>query len=194
MLNNTNVTHASRVNVISDSLLERSRRDSTLQLTDNSFQGKFILWGDVDSDQFVDSVFKNTGLTLPTSCGEVTQAGPYKAIWANPKRWYLICEEQEESKLAAALLKSGQVHMSVTDGQCCFRVEGKEAVNVLKKGCSLNFNETVFASGQCLQTRLAITKVFLHRLNAESFNIYVERSYSEYIWCWLLDASKRSQD
>lgn len=181
---------APRISAITTRLLQQSSNLKQVKLTDESFRGKFILWGNPEDSNFTQSISEATGLTLPRQCGEVSEAGPYRAIWANPQRWYLICEEKDESSLAEQLKGSGQVHMSVTDGQCCFHLKGVSAVDLLKKGCSLNFNETKFTTGQCLQTRLAITKVFLHRHSSQSFDIYVERSYSEYIWKWLLDAAK----
>lgn len=179
-----------RTDAITTRLLQQSTNLKQVKLTDVSFRGKFILWGNPEDSNFTQSVQTATGLSLPRQCGEVSENGPYRAIWANPKRWYLICEEQNETELAERLADSGQIHMSVTDGQCCFHLKGPSAVDLLKKGCSLNFSDTHFATGQCLQTRLAITKVFLHRKGADSFDIYVERSYSEYIWSWLLDAAK----
>ncbi|MBU2965787.1 sarcosine oxidase subunit gamma family protein [Amphritea sp. 2_MG-2023] len=181
---------AQRIGPIPTRLLQQSSNLKTLKLSDQSFRGKFILWGNPEDSHFTDAVFAATGLTLPRQSGEVTQAGAFRAIWANPQRWYLICEEQDEATLANKLAQSGQVYMSVTDGQCCFHLQGQASVDLLKKGCSLNFSETTFPAGQCLQTRLAITKVFLHRHSVDSFDIYVERSYSEYIWSWLLDAAK----
>ncbi|MEH6578415.1 MAG: sarcosine oxidase subunit gamma family protein [Amphritea sp.] len=191
MLDNvTKVIHAPRIGAITAKLLQQSSSLKCIKLADKSFRGKFILWGNPEDKDFSDAVYAATGLKLPRQSGEVTDAGPYRAIWANPKRWYLICEQENETALSEALAASGQVHMSVTDGQCCFHLQGNHAVDLLKKGCSLNFSEAHFAPDQCLQTRLAITKAFLHRRSTNSFDIYVERSYSEYIWGWLLDAAK----
>lgn len=186
----TKSNQAPRISAITTKLLQQSANLKQVKLTDESFRGKFILWGNPEDSNFTQTIFTATGLTLPGQCGEVSEAGPYLAIWANPKRWYLICEEKDESSLAKQLADSGQVHMSVTDGQCCFHLNGPSAVDLLKKGCSLNFSDKHFVTGQCLQTRQAITKVFLHRKGTDSFDIYVERSYSEYIWSWLLDAAK----
>ncbi|MEH6812877.1 MAG: sarcosine oxidase subunit gamma family protein [Motiliproteus sp.] len=176
---------------------KQARQAASLQqivLADLSFRGKYILWGNAADNAFNESVSGSLGLDLPTRSGGVTEAGAFSAIWANPKRWYLICEQADEPKLAEALANSGQVHMSVTDGQCCFRITGEATIDVLKKGCSMNFNEDSFAAGQCQQTRLAITKVFLHRSSASSFDIYVERSYGEFIWDWLVDAAQEFQN
>ena len=179
-----------RTSAINNQLLLKAEQLKQVSLVDQSFKGKFILWGDIKNSDFNQQILDATGLTLPLKSGDVSQSGDYLAIWANPKRWYLICTEQHESELAKKLIDSGQVHMSVTDGQCCFHLNGLRSIDLLKKGCSLNFDEAIFPSGKCLQTRLAITKVFLHRHALDSFDIYVERSYGEYIWRWLLDAAQ----
>jgi sarcosine oxidase subunit gamma len=181
---------AQRISAIPTSLLQQANNLTKVKLSDKSLRGKFILWGNPENVAFTEAILTTTGLTLPLQNGEVTEAGAYRAIWANPNRWYLICEQQDEVALAKQLALSNQVHMSVTDGQCCFHLQGQQSLDVLKKGCSLNFGLETFPLGQCLQTRLAITKVFLHRHDINSFDIYVERSYSEYIWRWLLDAAK----
>ncbi|EPB7045434.1 TPA: sarcosine oxidase subunit gamma [Pseudomonas aeruginosa] len=181
-----------RSSVLSAAQVLQANSLRPVKLTDLSFRGKFVLWGKgaQGADAFNEAIRKHLGLDLPQRCGDVTEAGAFLAIWANPNRWYVVSEQSDEPKLAAALASSGQVNMSVTDGQCCFNLEGAFAVDLLKKGCSLNFSETTFSSGQCLQTRLAITKVFLHRRSSTSFDIYVERSYGEFIWNWLVDAAQ----
>lgn len=179
-----------RSSVIAASYAAMAKGLSHIKLADLSFRGKFILWGNPSDASFLAVVKKELNLELPLISGGVSEAGPYKAIWANPKRWYVICEEADERALADALKQTNCVHMSVSDGQACFRIEGVAAIDVLKKGCSLDFSEQNFTAGQCLQTRLAITKAFMHRLGSNTFDIYVERSYAEFVWKWLVDAAQ----
>lgn len=187
---NNAISTASRVSAISSALSQQAPGLRQVSLKDLSYRGKYILWGDLNNSAFTAAILEHTGLKLPRQSGDVFENTTYRAIWANPKRWYLICEQDDEEALAKALADSGQVHMSVTDGQACFQLEGEASIDLLKKGCSLNFNLEHFPPGQCLQTRLAITKVFIHRHNASQFDIYVERSYAEYIWSWLVDAAR----
>lgn len=181
-----------RSGALTNPLLLQASTLRSVRLSDLSFRGKYVLWGKgaAGASEFAELVRKHLGLEVPQKSGDVTENGTFRAIWANPNRWYVISEQADEPMLAEALSASGLVNMSVTDGQCCFSLEGDHAVDVLKKGCSLNFSSVAFAAGQCLQTRLAITKVFLHRRGHTSFDIYVERSYAEFIWSWLIDAAR----
>ena len=47
-----------------------------------------------------------------------------------------------------------------------------------------------FRPGRCAQTGLARAGVLIHQTGAEpAYDIYVDRSFAEYLWTWLEDAA-----
>src|SRR5271163_543348 len=69
------------------------------------------------------------------------------------------------------------------------RITGLQARDVLAKGISLDLHPAVFQVGRGAQTGLHHTGVFLERVGDDSYEIYVQCSYAESIWEWLIDAA-----
>jgi hypothetical protein len=69
------------------------------------------------------------------------------------------------------------------------RITGPTARDVLAKGISLDLHPKVFQIGRGAHTGLHHTGVFLERVEDESYEIYVPRTYAESIWEWLSDAA-----
>ena len=81
-------------------------------------------------------------------------------------------------------------HAAVTDtshGRTVIAVAGPQARETLLKGCSLDLHPRVFKAGACAQTTLARASVILH-CTGPSYDIYVHRSFAEYLWTWIEDA------
>jgi sarcosine oxidase subunit gamma len=88
----------------------------------------------------------------------------------------------------------------VGESRTCIRVAGPRARALLQKGCPLDLHSSVFKAGACAQSILAKSGVTLHLFADESaeqagaegpvFDIYVLRSFAEYLWAWLEDAGR----
>ena len=84
--------------------------------------------------------------------------------------------------------------------RCCCRAAGDGATGInadrtrardlLAKGCSLDLHPRVFGRGGCAQSHLAKAQVVLHQVSDEpAFDLYVLRSFADYLWAWLEDAA-----
>ena len=78
----------------------------------------------------------------------------------------------------------------VSDAYAIVRLAGPAARDVLAKGCSLDIHDSVFPPGKVARSLLAQAEAILHRTAAETFDIYVPRSYADYLWRWLEDAGR----
>jgi sarcosine oxidase subunit gamma len=95
-----------------------------------------------------------------------------------------------------ATLPLPDVHGAVTDltdGRAAFRVAGPSARDVLAKGCPLDLHARAFPPGRCAQSLLAKASVLIHLALDDpqagpSFDLYVARSFSHYLFSWLEDA------
>ena len=55
---------------------------------------------------------------------------------------------------------------------------------------SLDLHPRAFAPGRCARASLAKTVVLIHQTDDQpTFDLYVDRSYAEYLWQWLEDAA-----
>ena len=71
------------------------------------------------------------------------------------------------------------------------RVTGPRARDLLAKGCPLDLHPSLFAKGACAQTVMAKAGVLIHAVDdGPTYDLYVLRSFAEYLWRWLEDAAQ----
>jgi sarcosine oxidase subunit gamma len=80
-------------------------------------------------------------------------------------------------------------HTNVTDvseSRTVITMTGPASRDVLARGISNDLHPRAFGPGQCIQTSLSRTNVLLHQTdNAPSYEIYVLKSFSDYLWRWI---------
>ncbi len=147
------------------------------------------------------------GFALPIAAN--TSAGDTDtiALWLGPDEWWLVVPGPEPEagpalaeKLRAALTDHFAAVTEVGESCACIRVSGPRARALMQKGCPLDFHPRVFMAGACAQSILAKAGVTLHLVADETvaqagaegpvFDIYVARSFAEYLWAWLEDAGR----
>ena len=145
------------------------------------------------------------GFALPTAANDTAGDADTIALWLGPDEWWLVepgPEPEAGPKLAenlrAALAEHVAAITEVGESRTCIRVSGARARALLQKGCPLDLHPSVFRAGACAQSILAKSGVTLHLFADESaaqtgadgpvFDIYVLRSFAEYLWDWLEDA------
>ena len=163
------------------------------------------LRGDSGDGAFVEAVRRVLGLALPTLPNTATRAEGLALLWLGPDEWLAVQQTaapDAETRLAAKLREAlgyapGGPHAAVTEvgeSLCCIAVAGPQARAVIAKGCPLDLHPRVFGgSGHCAQSHLAKASVTLHQVSdAPAFDLYVRRSFADYLWRWLEDAARES--
>ena len=158
-------------------------------------RGQTALRGDAGDPAFVDAARQAIGSAPPTEPNTV--AGPAdlavgpRALWLGPDEWLVVDGGGETlAALRAALDGRHAAVVDVSDSRAVIALSGPRAREVLAKGCALDLHPRVFAPGRCAQTLLAKAHVILHQIDdAPSYEIYVHRSFADYLWTWLEDAA-----
>jgi sarcosine oxidase subunit gamma len=122
-------------------------------------------------------------LPPPRRAGE----GDVTALWIGPRRWLLVAREGT-GLLQRADAEAG-VFVDQSEGRTVLRLSGAPARDVLAKGTGIDLDASAFGAGNCAATLLAHVGVVLHAVNAETFDLYVPRSYARYVWEWLHEAA-----
>ena len=147
------------------------------------------------------------GFALPVEPNTAAAKGGGKnrvtALWLGPDEWWIITpgpDAEAGAKMAAKLRKAlGGHHTAVTEvgeSRTCIRVAGPRARDLLQKGSPLDFHAQVFQAGACAQSEMAKATVVFHGVDGGKgedgpvFEIYVLRSFAEYLWRWLEDAAR----
>jgi sarcosine oxidase subunit gamma len=146
--------------------------------------------GNANDAAFTAAVKTATGVDLPIVANTVTPAGDVRLIWLGPDEWWVVASDAHRAGLIDGLRQAfaGQ-HTNVTDvseSRTVIAMTGPAAREVLARGISLDLHPRAFGPGQCAQTSLSRTNVVLHQTdNAPSYEIYVLKSFSDYLWRWL---------
>ncbi len=158
--------------------------------------GKMILRG--DDAEIAGAVRGALELDLPLAANTSSETRPVSALWLGPDEWMLTCapgsEDAVAESLRVAVAGAHATVVDISDARTVFRLSGAAARTVLAKGCALDLHPRAFALGDVAQTRLAKADVILHQTIDEDdndgpvFDIYVARSFADYLWRWLADA------
>jgi len=91
-------------------------------------------------------------------------------------------------RLARELSSSTGTVTLLSASRVRIRITGSAAREVLAKGMALDLHPAVFEVGRSAQSGLHHTGIFLERVGEDDYEIYVPRTYAEWIWDWLIDA------
>ena len=164
------------------------------------FRDMLSLRGNKKDPNFTSAIQKITRCSLPEELNTASRATSDLTIFAlGPDEWLIVTISGNGNKLKNKLRKQlEQQHASVTpvgESRTIIRLTGRNIRDILAKGCTIDLHPNSFGPGQCAQTLLARTDILLHciesnPLNADVFDIYVNRSYAEYAWNWVEDAGR----
>ncbi len=184
-----------------EGLGEVPRGDAGIAMTERPHRGIVNLRLDPKNTEATAALKAAFGFAPPTAANTSAGNADTIALWLGPDEWWLVVPGPEPEagpalaeKLRAALSGHFAAVTEVGESRACIRVSGPSARALLQKGCPLDFHPRAFMAGACAQSILAKTTVTLHLFADESategpvFDIYVLRSFAEYLWAWLEDA------
>ena len=166
-------------------------------LCERRFRAKINLRGK-PIKKFLDAVRKALGVALPKTPNSTVTTKDITALWLGPNEWLLVGRPGAEGGMVEALRQElASQHVAITDvteGRTIIGLTGSNARDVLMKGCSLDIHPRHFKPGDCAQSALAKALIILHQTSGDSgieptYDIYVERSFADYLWIWLEDAA-----
>lgn len=131
------------------------------------------------------------GLDLPVTPRASASSNGLAALWLGPDEWLLIAKDG--TGLAARLtgIEGGLYSaVDVSHRNTAIIVEGPKAANVINSGCPQDLWLAAFPVGACARTLLAKSEVILYRQGANKFRVECWRSFSNYVWLYLVDAAK----
>jgi sarcosine oxidase subunit gamma len=161
--------------------------------------GKIDLRGDPGDRAFMTGVGRVLDLLLPTEPNTSARKGRVTALWLGPDEWLLTCPVDDTAFFIISLREAlNGTHCAITevsDGRVAFSLQGPSARDALAKGCPLDLHPRSFTSGSCAQSLLAKAAVLIHLVEDGSaagpaFEVYVARSFAQYLWAWLEDAGR----
>jgi sarcosine oxidase subunit gamma len=169
---------------------------AAVRMGEAEFRGQIAIRGDASSETFVDAVKEVFDVELPVKANTASMPGGVRnLLWLGPDEWLAIVPGgTEEETIAAFKARMEGEHFAVTDvsgSRTVITLAGENAREVLIKGTSLDLHPKEFGPGQCAQASMARCHMLLHQISDEpGYEIYVHRSFADYLWRWLEDAAR----
>ncbi len=172
-------------------------------MSEQPFRGIVNLRARPDDGEAMAALKAALGFALPVEPNTTAASATALALWLGPDEWWIVTPgpEPESGPAMAATLRAAVAGRrgavtDVSDSRTCVRVSGPRARDLLCKGTPLDLHPRVFPSGRCAQSVLAKTGVVVHLVaddgasGGPTFELYVLRSFAEYLWVWLEDAAR----
>ena len=121
----------------------------------------------------------------PLTVGE----GDPTALWVGPEQWLLVSTTQPAEAILAefAARLEGVLHHATeaSDALTLIVIEGRAARGLLAMHSGLDLGQPPMGVGRCARTRMAKVAVLVHAVEAQRFDLYVDRSVVHYLLQWL---------
>lgn len=168
--------------------------DAGIVMTEDKFRGHLNLRGNPLDAAFTAAAEHILGITLPVKANTSARIGDTVVYWLCPNEWLILLpsgtQGQVEADLRLAML--GQ-HVGITDissGQTLVNLSGPDLAGLLQKSTVYDCHASNFPVGKVVQTTFAKTGTTLCKLADGSMDLVIRRSFSDYFFLWLQDASE----
>lgn len=175
---------------------DQDTHDGSALLIDLGLRGQIALRGSLSVSGFADAVENIIGLR-PVEQQNTAIGGENfpRLLRLGPDEWLVVTKDAMRNETALNLNKSFRDYhvqaVDLSDAKAVIGLTGKNARSILMKGCPLDLHERVFHSGCSTRTILGKVQVILHQVTDEpGYDIYVHRSFSEFLWEWLEDSGQ----
>lgn len=133
------------------------------------------------------------GVALPVQPLTSAQSGERVIRWVSPDEWLLSLPGQDAFAIENSLQQQMPGHFSVVNGSgglTVLQLSGEHVMDVLKKSVPVDLHIREFPVGKVVSTVFAKSAAMLHRTGEQQFELVIRRSFADYIWLWLQDASR----
>jgi len=125
------------------------------------------------------SQIKIDDVSLPLSNPLVSHNSEIRILWTGPDTWTFISENPLKEKIASSF---NDIDFGITDlshSRAAIQIQGDNAIDVLKKGSPLNFNEDQFSVNSSANTTYNGINILIDfiSLDPKILNIYSLRSF-----------------
>ncbi len=162
---------------------------------ERAFLGHLILRGNAADEGFRAGVEAALGLPLPLVMGTVSRddARGVSVQWMSPDEWLVVVPQGEDYAAELRLRQALSGHyavMQVSGAQTVLELSGPFAHEVLMKSAGYDFHERNFPVGKGVSTTLVKSTAVIRRVGEAQWELIIRRSFADYLYRWLLDASE----
>lgn len=131
------------------------------------------------------------GIGLPDKIGDSAAGSGITAMCIGPDEWLVIAEDdvspaERLEGLAEPLFSA----VDISHRNTAIELSGHGATDVVSAGCPRDLRDAAFPVGACARTLLGKAEIVLLREARDKYRIECWRSFSDYVWKYLVDAAK----
>jgi len=173
--------------------------DRMIGLCERPYLSMTALRGQSSDSAFTGAIEKMLKISLPEKpCSSTGDADGLHALWLGPDEWLIVAPANRTNQVDELTMACADLHATAVDvgeSRTTLRLSGRAAPELLAKGCSIDLHPRKFTTGRVVATLLAQAHVIIHQiadmpLNGATYDLYVHRSFAEYVWIWLQDAAR----
>ena len=170
----------------------KGKSGAGITLREKKLRGHLTLRGDAHDPAFAKGVQDVLGMDLPVALTLVAN-GETSLQWMGPDEWLLIVPEGEEfateQRLREALAGQHIQIVNVSGGQTLVELSGEKVRELLMKSTPYDVHPSNFPEGKAVGTHFAKSQLIIRHTAEDVWELVVRRSFADYIWLWLQDAS-----
>jgi len=133
------------------------------------------------------------GVALPLSPLTSVEQGDLVVRWIAPDEWLISLPNDQVFDLETRFRAEMTGHHSLVNGSggmTVYKLRGKHVVDMLKKSTPVDLHDSEFPVGKVVSTAFAKAGAVVRRTGESEFELVVRRSFADYIWLWIQDASQ----
>ena len=139
----------------------------------------------------ISALGKAIGIALPTKPGTSASKNGVTALWIGPDEWFITAAYGTGLEAKLNKVKTGLYSVvSIDHRNTGLTISGKNAVKALNSGCPRDLSIAAFPVGACSRTLIAKAEIILWRTGEQEFRIECWRSFSDYVWKYLMSAAR----
>lgn len=170
-----------------------SAQGAGVVIRESAFLGHLVLRGNAGDTAFVKGVEQALGLPLPRKAGGLAEGGDVSIQWISPDEWLIIVpggrEFATENRLRERLAGHFAV-INVSGGQTMLELSGPAVRDVLMKSTPYDVDPRNFPVGKGVASVFAKSTALIRRVGEDRWELVIRRSFADYIYRWVLDASE----
>ncbi|KGJ88183.1 sarcosine oxidase subunit gamma [Colwellia psychrerythraea] len=164
-----------------------------ITLHEHKLLGHLNLRGNAADTAFLAGVQEALGVALPTAPCSSAKSELAQIMWLAPDEWLVIVESGTEFDVEQKLRSYLTGHFAVSDisgAQTLLELSGKDIIGLMKKSTGYDLHLESFPVGKVIGTTFAKTGAHILRLDENTFQLVVRRSFSDYVWLWIQQSSQ----
>jgi sarcosine oxidase, subunit gamma len=161
--------------------------------SEQAFMGLITLRCDPENAEQLNAAHRVLGVALPTKPLSSVISGTTRVRWIGPTEWLISVPGGQVFELEMTFQNQMAGHfqvVNVSGGNTIFRLSGTHVRDVLKKSTSIDVHPSAFAVGKVVSSNFAKSSAVICRVDEQSYELVVRRSFADYLWLWIQDASQ----